>query len=86
MTLFFQYHTALTKGYNTEPYLYLCFVPLHWLVIVKFIHFVNSTQYFVQPVTLYVTEHNACIQGGWGSVQINSNVELNSIKIYFANA
>ena len=64
----FQYHTALTKGYSTEPYLCLCFVPLHWLVIVKVMHFVNITQYPVQPVALYVTEHNAFIQGGWGSV------------------
>ena len=55
---------------------YLCFVPLHWLVIVKFMHFVNNTQYPVQPVPC-VTECNACMQSGWDSVQINSNVQLN---------
>ena len=51
----------------------------------KFMHFVNNTQYPVQPVALYITEYNACIQDGWGSVQINSNAELNSIKIHFVN-
>ena len=66
----FQYHTALTNDYTTEPYLCLCFVPIHWLVIVKFMHFVNITQYPVQPVALYITEHNACILGGWGSVRM----------------
>ena len=40
-------------------------------------HFVNNTQYPVQPVAPYVTEHNACtMQGGWGSVQINFDVEV----------
>ena len=40
--------------------------------------------YHVQPVP-YVTECNACMQSGWDSVQINSNVQLNCIKIHFIN-
>ena len=51
----------------------------------KFLDFVNNTQYPVQPVAPYITEHIACIQGVWGSVQINSNVEVNSIIIHFMN-
>ena len=39
----------------------------------------------VQPVVPYVMEHNACIQGGWGLIQINYNVEVNSMKIHFVN-
>ena len=55
------------------------------MVIVKFMHFVNNRQYPVQPVALYVTEHNACRRGGWGSVYINSNVKLNCIKFHFVS-
>ena len=52
----------------------------------KFMHFVNNRQYpAVQPVALYVTEHNACRPGGWGSLHINSNVKLNCIKFHFVS-
>ena len=47
--------------------------------------FVKNTQYPVQPVALYITEHNARTQDGWGTVLINSNVEVDSIKIHFVN-
>ena len=55
------------------------------MVIMKFMHFVNNRQYPVQPVGLYVTEHNTCRRGGWGSVYINSNVKLNCIKFHFVS-
>ena len=72
-------HTALTNDHTIEPYLCLCFVSLHWLVVVK--------QYTISCSTscsLY-HEYNACIQGGWVSVNINSNVEMNSTKNHFVN-
>ena len=54
------------------------------MVIIKFMHFVNNRQYLaVQPVALYVTEHDVCRPGGWGSLHINSNVKQNCKKFYY---
>ena len=72
-------HTTLINDHTIEPYPCWCFASLHWLVVVK--------QYTISCLTSCSLYHwvQACIQGGWISVKINSNVEMNSTKIRFVN-
>ena len=71
-------HTANDR--TIEFYLCLCFMSLYWqLVVMK--------QYTISCSISYSLYHwvQASIQGGWISVKINSNVEMNSTKRHFVN-